>query len=118
MSKESTQFKRTPDGEKTPLMREIEQRIGRTLEDDFREFHLINLGRKGYGKPSLAKRWGVTRGQIWGPLGPGRQTWAEILKLPDKDNTSAKERSLHVSRRCEICSTDDVALERAHWIPR
>jgi hypothetical protein len=118
MSNKNTQFKRTPEGEKTPRMREIEKRIGRPLEDDYRDFYLKNRGRRGNGKKALANRWHLTRGQIWGPVGPGRRTWVEMLKLPDKDSTTAKEQSPPASRRCEICGTNDVALERAHWIPR
>ena len=120
MSSKNTRFKRTPEGEKTPRMCAIEEQIGRTLEDDYSEFYLKNRGRKGYGQKALADRWGVKRQQIFGvSLAPGRRNWVEILKLPKEDGTSAIQQSRSASsRRCEICGTDDVALEKAHWIPR
>jgi 5-methylcytosine-specific restriction endonuclease McrA len=117
MSSKNTQFKPTPNGEKTPRMLEVEARIGRTLEEDYREFFLKNRGRRGYGKKALANKWGVSRGLIWGPLGPGRRCWVEMLKL-ERDTTATEQQSRRASRKCEICPTDDVALERAHWIPR
>jgi hypothetical protein len=115
MSSKKTQFKRTPEGEKTARMLEVEKRIGRTLEEDCAEFY--RPGTKGHGQKALANRWGVTRQQIFGKLDPGRRNWAEMLKLLIKGSTGAKEQS-RLSRRCEICGTDDVTLERAHWIPR
>jgi hypothetical protein len=116
MSNKNTQFKRTPEGEKTDLMRKVEGRIGRPLEEDYVEFY--QPGVKGHGQKALADRWRVTRQQIFGPVAPGRRTWVEMLNLTLKDGAGAKEQFRRASRRCEICGTDDVALENAHWIPR
>jgi hypothetical protein len=49
-------------GIKTPRMLEVEARLGRTLEDDFREYYV----EKGWGQKRLSGRWGVTRAAIFG----------------------------------------------------
>src|SRR6516162_3232365 len=83
----STQFKRTPDGEKTKRMLEVEGKIGTTLEDDYQTQYLNgDLGQK-----RLANRWGVTRNQIFGSHRDGRRSWIEMLGLPKKGHASDKK---------------------------
>lgn len=116
MSNKSTQFQKTPDGQKTALMLRVEQRIGRTLEEDYREFY--RPYERGRGRKALANRWRVSRQLIFGPLAPGRRSWCEMLKLPAGNGTIPKQQSHRSSIACEICAADDVALEKAHWIAR
>jgi 5-methylcytosine-specific restriction endonuclease McrA len=109
----STQFKRTPDGVKTTRMREVENQLGATLEDDYRTHYLEG----GLGQTRLAKRWGVTRGLVFGQLRGGRRNWVEMLRLPARGDAGAKKQSRRASKACEICGIDDTVLEGAHWIP-
>ena len=48
---------RIPKGQKTPKMLEIEKRIGRTLEEDYREHYT----KKGWGQTRIAHRWRVPK---------------------------------------------------------
>ena len=83
----STQFKRTPDGEKTKRMLEVEGKIRTTLEDDYQTQYINgDLGQK-----RLANRWGVTRNQIFGSHRDGRRSWIEMLGLPKKGHASDKK---------------------------
>jgi hypothetical protein len=109
----ATQFKRTPEGTKTPRMLEVEARIGRPLEDDYREFYLEG----NYGQKKLANRWGVKRGLIFGTLRDGRRNWVQMLGLITKGGRSGSIGRDSKRQGCELCGTDDVPLERAHWIP-
>jgi len=115
-SENKGQFRQTPPGQKTPKMREVEIRLGRTLEDDFREFYI----EKRWGQKRLAKRWGVQRNLIFA-TNPrsARRSWAKMLNLDvrrlndnDASDSSSSERKL----TCEICSTFDTFLDGAHWI--
>ena len=83
----STQFKRTPDGVKTKRMLEVEDKIGTTLEDDYRTQYLYgDLGQK-----RLANRWGVQRALIFSRLPDGRRSWIQMLGLPKRGDASDKK---------------------------
>src|ERR1700758_3794409 len=96
---ERTQFKRTPEGAKTERMLQVEQRIGRTLEEDYAENYLG--GR--LGQKRLANRWGVARNQIFGVLRGGRRNWVQMLGLPAKGGSPQAVARERTSSRCEIC---------------
>ncbi len=106
-------FARTPVGQKTDRMREVEAQLGRSLEDDYREFYL----EKKLGQTRLAHRWGVRRNLIFHPNPRSRgRSWVQILGLPrrEPDGTPGEVKS---SRRvCESCGDGSVSLERAHWV--
>ncbi len=111
MSKQ-TQFQPQPEGVKTPRMLEVEKRIGRTLEEDYKTNYLD--GRMGQKR--LANRWGVARGQIFGNLRGGRRNWVQMLHLPKKGEKNTPKHSERSSHACEICGTTNIPLENAHWI--
>lgn len=111
MSKQ-TQFKRQPEGVKTARMLEVEKRIGRTLEEDYKINHLD--GRMGQKR--LANHWGVARGQIFSKLRGGRRNWVQMLGLPKKGEQNTPKHPEKRSHVCEICGTTDIPLESAHWI--
>ena len=122
ISSPKTQFVRTPVGQKTPKMLEVEQMLGRTLEEDFREYHL----EKGWGQKRLADRWGVKKNLIFcsNPRARAR-SWAEILNLPVRRieaesvrlNQKAVPKQNAVSKRkCEACNEQGTHFDRAHWI--
>lgn len=109
-------FVRTPKGQKTPKMLEVEQHLGRTLEEDFREYHV----ERGWGQQRIANRWGVRKNQIFcsNPRARNR-CWAEMLNLPVR---RAKEQSdLPVPEAdqraiCEVCEEYGEHFDGAHWI--
>jgi hypothetical protein len=69
-------FQRTPEGQKTLKMLEVERRLGRTLEEDFHEYHL----EKDWGQKRIAKRWGVLPNTAFvSRARNGFRCWAEIL---------------------------------------
>jgi len=107
-------FSRTPDGSKTALMRKVEARIGRSLEDDYHEYYLV----KGWGQKRLADRWGVRRATIFEPRARTRgRSWVQMLQLttrPSAEPTRVLETKRHA---CEVCGDSSVPLERAHWVP-
>src|SRR5262249_8952003 len=112
MSK-ATQFKRIPEGTKTPRMLVVEKRIATTLEADYREQYLEgDLGQK-----RLATRWGVARNQIFGSLRGNRRNWVQMLGVLAKAGAIKERQRQSATRVCEICSAADTVLERAHWIP-
>jgi hypothetical protein len=80
MKRASTgQFLPTPKGQKTPKMKEVERHLGRTLEEDFHEYHL----EKGWGQKRIANRWGVPRNLIFSTsTRGGRRSWVTMLDLP------------------------------------
>jgi 5-methylcytosine-specific restriction endonuclease McrA len=94
-------------------MREVEKRIGATLEDDYKAYYLD----AGWGHKRIANRWGVSRGQIFGSHRDGRRNWVQMLSLPPKRDAAEKKPPRRSSKGCEICGVDDTGLERAHWIP-
>ena len=109
------QFKRTPQGQKTDKMLEVEERLGRTLEEDFQEFHI----GKNWGQKRLANRWGVPRGLVFNEnMRGGRRCWATMLRLPVRRISSEETvRSAKVGERCcELCLQRDVALDKTHWV--
>jgi len=109
----STQFRPHSIGVKTPRMLEVEARLGRTLEEDFREYYV----EKGWGQKKLTKRWGVTRAAIFGR---GKTTdlkcWVQVLNLPIRQESPASENEAKSLPACEVCGVSGVPLEGAHWI--
>ena len=105
-------FVRTPDGEKTPKMIEVEKKIGRTLEKDFQEYHI----EKGWGQVRMAKRWGVKRNTIFHSIPrSGQRSWVEMLNLRVRRETAEKKTQTSITKPCEICGANDVGLDEAHW---
>jgi hypothetical protein len=106
-------FVRTPDGEKTPKMIEVEKKIGRTLEKDFQEYYV----EKGWGQPRMAKRWGIGRNTIFQSVPrSGQRSWVEMLNLPIRREAAATNNvQTSVTESCEICGVNDVSLDDAHW---
>lgn len=109
-------FLRTPEGQKTPKMIEVERRLGRTLEEDFREYHI----EKGWGQMRIASRWGVDRNLIFVTNTRGRRrSWVEMLNLPVR--RLDKQANQHIREpdqtlTCEVCGEFKQYLDRAHWI--
>jgi HNH endonuclease len=110
------QFLATPKGEKTARMLAVERRIGRTLEEDFREYHL----EKGWGQKRIAARWGVQRNLVFSTgLRGGRRCWAEMLDLPVKrlnEQQAAATTKRNHAMACELCGEFKDYLGAAHWI--
>jgi hypothetical protein len=105
-------FVRTPDGQKTPKMIEVEKKIGRTLEEDFQEYYV----EKDWGQPRLAKRWGVGRVTIFYSVPrSGQRSWVEMLNLPMRRELPDKSLESIANPACEICGANDVGLDEAHW---
>lgn len=107
-----TQFQRTPEGKKTERMLQFENRIGRTLEEDYRKFYLEG----GWGQKRLANRWGVGRNLIFGVHRGSRRNWVDMLHLQRKGTTTSSRVAEKPPKGCEICAATDVVLESAHWI--
>lgn len=105
-------YKRTAPGQKTPRMLQVEAHLGRTLEEDYREFYL----EKKLGQKRLADRWGVRRNMIFDSNKRNRcRSWVEMLGLLVR---RLEEPTLPTPRprpACEACSENTVPLERAHW---
>jgi hypothetical protein len=99
--------------EKTSKMREVEKRMGRTLEEDFNEYYLL----KRWGYKRLANRWGVNHNTICvSRKRNGFRSWVEILDLPARRESSDKVSLAVSSPTCEICDESDVQLDDAHWV--
>ena len=110
----SAKFRPHSIGVKTPRMLEVEARLGRTLEEDFREYYV----EKGWGQKRLSRRWGVTRAAIFGR---GKTTdlkcWIQVLQLPvRRDDSSFSPKVSKPEPACELCEVTGVPLEAAHWI--
>jgi hypothetical protein len=113
------QFLKVPEGVKTKKMLEVERRIGRPLEEDFKE----NYIKRGWGQKRLANHWGVKKELVFAEnLLPGRTCWVKKLKLEgqvrrlrDAENTLEPEPK---GKRCELCKAEDLALDKAHWVSR
>jgi hypothetical protein len=109
----ATQFKPHAAGVKTARMLEVEARLGRTLEEDFRERYV----EQGWGQKRLAQHWRVTRTAIFGHGGAqDLKCWVQVLGLPKRN----AGRAAAVPSRpptCEACGAVGVPLEGAHWIP-
>lgn len=112
----SGRFTPTPPGEKTPRMLEVQKKLGRTLEEDFNEYHL----KKKWGQKRIANRWGVPRGLIFArSLKGGRRSWVQMLNLPVRrlDGKPVSQKQVGAAiEACEICSKSDVSLDKAHWV--
>ena len=110
------QFIATPEGEKTPKMLEVEERLGRTLEKDFQEYYI----EKRWGQKRLANRWQVQRALIFGTnLRGGRRSWSQMLNLSVRreDGKVASRKAESISQsKCEICNEYEIALDNAHWV--
>jgi len=106
-------YTRTKPGQKTRRMWEVEANLGRTLEDDYREFYI----EKKWGQKRLADRWGVKRNLIFESSKRNRsRSWVEMLGLSVRRETDPQVSSPSRSKpSCEACSEDGVPLERAHW---
>ena len=87
MKRTSTgQFKPVPLGEKTQAMLKVEAKLGRTLEEDFREFHI----EKGWGQKRIAQRWDTQRATIFAKNKRGsRRSWVQMLNLPVRPDSEA-----------------------------
>jgi DNA-binding XRE family transcriptional regulator len=126
-------FRRVPQEEKTSEMLTVEKRLGKSLEEDFIEYY----HNAHYSQAKMATRWGVTKATIFSNKLRGGSTpcWVVRLNLQhlvraadmaqetppqfpslpqqhDKAAAAPKE-----NERCEVCGTNDVGLERAHWQP-
>ncbi len=113
-------FQKTPNGQKTARMLTVEEHLGRTLEEDYRDFYV----EKDWGQAKIAQRWGVPRGLIFysNPRLRSR-SWVEQLNLPkhgppNSPPTSSPPATSPSRRRCECCGDDKFIPERAHWIAR
>jgi len=109
-------FVRTPEGQKTPRMLEVEQRLGRTLEEDFREYYI----EKDWGQIRIAKRWGIPRNSIfYSNLRNGSRSWTEMLNLPvksvEEQSDSSAPKADH-RLKCEVCEEHGEHFDGAHWI--
>lgn len=97
-------------------MLEVELRLGRTLEEDFREYHL----EKGWGQQRIANRWGVRANLVfWSSPRNRSRCWAEMLNLPvrragNQPNLPAPEAVRQA--RCEVCEEVGEFFDGAHWI--
>jgi len=109
-------FVRTPTAEKTPKMREVENRLGRALEEDFQEYYVS----KGCGYKRLAKRWGVNPNTIGVSRRDSRRgfrSWVEMLNLPARRESLSNGRlQTSAAASCEVCNASDVGLDDAHWV--
>jgi 5-methylcytosine-specific restriction endonuclease McrA len=97
-------------------MLEVERRLGRTLEEDFREYYV----EKGWGQLRIANRWGVDRNLIFETSTRGRKrSWIEMLSLPVRrsdEQANLCDREPEQTLACEVCGEFDQYLDRAHWI--
>ena len=92
-------------------MLEVEKALGRTLEEDYTDFYINQKN----GQKALAKRWGVSRGQIFRSTGKrGRQGWITILGLPKRDGSTPSKSAK--KECCAICKVHDVTIQSSHWI--
>jgi hypothetical protein len=96
-------------------MLEIEKRLGRTLEEDYREHYI----KEEWGQTKIANRWQVPKGLIFfGNRPTNTPPWTERLGLPvrKQKETVASAVGPKNRTRCEICGADKVIAERADWI--
>lgn len=117
------QFKPIPQGQKTPLMLEVEKRIGRTIEEEYQNLYI----EQDWSQRDLAEKWNVKRSTIFAPhKRTGRRSWVKILRLPTKNDgtrgtnqisASTFSTYLHIQKQCECCNTPFDFPDRAHWIP-
>jgi|CXWL01.1.fsa_nt_gi hypothetical protein len=117
MKRSSTgQFKPTPKDQKTSAMLKVEARLGRTLEEDFQEFHV----EKGWGQKRMAQRWETQRATIFATnKRGGRRSWVQMLALPvrrDSEGNSKAHTGPSPLLKCEICSHATQSLDNAHWV--
>jgi hypothetical protein len=109
-------FLSTSTGQKTPKMLEVERRLRRSLEEDFKEYHI----EKGWGQTRIANRWGVQRNLIFSTYKRGGfRCWAKMLKLPVRRLDQRTDLRIAVSkgkRVCEVCEKFEQYLDEAHWI--
>jgi hypothetical protein len=106
-------FKATPEGVKTPRMLEVERALGRTLEEDFEEYHI----KKGWGQKRLANRWGVKRELIFSTgMRGGRRSWVMMLNLKVRRRCDSVASTSAAKMACELCLAPEVSLDRAHWV--
>ena len=109
-------FLPTSKGQKTPKMLEVERRLGCSLEEDFKEYHI----EKGWGQKRIANRWGVQRNLIFSTYKRGGfRCWAKMLNLPVRrlDQTTDLPIAVSNSKRvCEVCEEFERYLDEAHWI--
>jgi len=67
-------------------MLEVEARLSRTLEEDFREYYV----EKGWGQKRLSRRWGATRAAIFGRgATTDLKCWVQVLQLPIRRDVSS-----------------------------
>ncbi len=101
---------------KTDKMREVEARLGTTLEEDYEEYYI----KQQWGQKRLAKRWDVgNRSIIFGPSRDGRRCWTDRLNLAVRREESERtETPQNRNRSCEICLVNCDNLEHAHWVAR
>ena len=117
MRGDSGQFIRTPSGVKTPRMLEVEAQLGRSLEEDYREYYI----KKEWGQTRLANRWGVRKATVFSrSLRGGRRSWSEMLGLPVRraSGQSGTKAATLARPACEICGWAEGKLDGAHFIPR
>lgn len=107
-------FCKIPDGQKTPTMLEVEKRIGKHLEQDYKDNYLSEK----MGQKRLADRWGVPRGLIFCETMRGnRKCWVQKLNLPKLAKSKKEEGEKKIfKKRCEICGKESIPLDNAHWI--
>ncbi len=108
-----TRFRPHVIGVKTARMLEVEALLGKTLEEDFREYYL----EKSWGQKKLSNRWGVTRTAIFGRgMTTDLKSWVQVLGLPIRRESDLVEEKPIVLPSCEICDASGTPLEAAHWI--
>jgi hypothetical protein len=105
------QFIPIPKGEKPPKMKVMEEKLDLDFIEDYKKNYLNgDLGQKRF-----ARRWGVSKNQIFANnLRGGRRSWFQMLGL-EKKGVSTKQKSEEIEiKGCEICG-EKMPLERAHW---
>jgi hypothetical protein len=96
-------------------MLEIEERLGCTIEDDYREHYI----KQKWGQTKIANRWRVPKGLIFfGNRRTSTPAWTERLSLPVRGQKQMVAPAVVPKNRtrCEICGADNVIAHRAHWI--
>lgn len=115
LDKINGRFKPTPKGQKTIRMKQVEKILGKKLEDDFYDKHII----KKWGQKKIANSWGVSRNLIFSMSHRGgRRSWVEMLGLKVRRYNEGRDKPTTIAKRnigCEVCGKKPI--ERAHWIP-
>jgi len=97
-------------------MLKVEDKLSRTLEEDFREFYV----EKGLGQKRIAQRWGTQRQTIFGTNKRGRRrSWVQMLDLPvrrDRESDDEIEQESASRLKCEVCGSAAQPLDDAHWV--